>query len=643
MQQQEQEGQYPPPKVLVRSKKQLELYTLDGASTDSITLLHDVSTSLQTISKDGSFALVHIANYGVVKVELKNPVASTTKPPVFLKDSEGVQMMDISSGCSFILTWERYYADKCPRNLRVWDAVSGKLLAGFPQKNISSSAWPYVQWSGDEKYAFLMTATQIRLYERESIAKHEAAETEDPRFLSKVQIPCATLSVPQVPQNGGTPYYITAFSGKSKDKPAVATVFELKDQQFERVASKSLFQAEECVTQWNPTGTACLINLQTAVDTTGQSYYGNARLWLWNSVNIAEVVSVPLPQEGPVQAMQWLPHPEKPPSFVVIAGRMPAMASQHHGVTSAVTFLFGNNVHRNTVASSPHARFLCLGGFGNLAGGMGFWDTNKKKLLPHDSANASGVLQAAATVTMHSWSPDSRWFLVATTAPRMNVDNGITLYRYTGQLVSKLPWDNTKYRPNHLLEACFVPAPLESYPDRPQSPPPETPTSTSASSASATPAPAGKPPGRYVPPGARSRGGNSLADRIRQEKQGSLQGATKVSKQQPVVGAAAQKALPVGMAAAPAPGGKSKSQLKREKLKKKKELEEQQRKEEEEKAAAAPPPTEPVDPAKRARKVKKILKQIDELKAKGGELNEDQKAKLDSEAELRAELAQLEV
>ena len=37
--------------------------------------------------------------------------------------------------------------------------------------------------------------------------------------------------------------------------------------------------------------------------------------------------------------------------------------------------------HRNSVFWSPHGRFLCLGGFGNMSGGMDFWDRNKLRMI----------------------------------------------------------------------------------------------------------------------------------------------------------------------------------------------------------------------------------------------------------------------
>jgi translation initiation factor 2A len=148
----------------------------------------------------------------------------------------------------------------------------------------------------------------------------------------------------------------------------------------------------ESIDQYN---TGMFNDISVAVDATGQSYYGNSQLWLWNASakDSTELIAVPLPQEGPVLSCQWVPYPNKPLSFVVIAGKIPPMASTHHGVTGAVTFLFGNNVHRNTFIVSLHGRFVCLAGFGNMPGGMGFWDMNKKKLIPHSMLNVNGTMR----------------------------------------------------------------------------------------------------------------------------------------------------------------------------------------------------------------------------------------------------------
>ena len=453
----------------------------------------------------------------------------------------------------------------------------------------------------------------------------------------------SSLSLPRQMKLPGL-YFFTAFCAGTKDKPARAAFYQYTPgmkPDAPPLLSKSLFSAEEMRSHWNAHGDAALITLQTSVDASGESYYGSSQLFLLRK-DSTEAIGVPLPQEGTVHDVAWIPDPSKPPSFVVLAGKMPAMASLHHGLTGKAKFLYGN-AHRNTVAWAPHGRFLLLGGFGNLAGGMSFWDNNKGKLTI-GALNMGNHVRAEAVVG-YGWSPDSRVFLCSTCSPRMNVDNGARLFRYNGDEWKNVPWDNQNYRPDRLLEAVFVPAPtLETYPDRPQSPLPEgAEAALDAANAPAAAAPAPKPPGRYVPPSARGRsGGTSLAERMRREKEGKLQTATRVvEKPKNALGQ-----VVVGMVDT----GKSKSALKREKQKKKKE--EQAAAEAAAKAAAeaqaaaaaatATAAPESVDPEKRARKLKKTLKQIDDLKARDpSTLNDDQKAKIASEEELRKELAEL--
>ena len=118
-----------------------------------------------------------------------------------------------------------------------------------------------------------------------------------------------------------------------------------------------------------------------------------------------------------------------------------------------------------------------------------------------------------------------------------------------------------------------------------------------------------------------------------------MQGATKViAGSKTVRNAATGKVIP-GLSTGDAP--KSKSAIKREKAKLKKK-QEQQKAAAAQAAAPAPEPAAAVDPEKRARKIKKTLKQIDDLKKKDASaLNEDQKTKMASEESLLAELAQL--
>ena len=137
---------------------------------------------------------------------------------------------------------------------------------------------------------------------------------------------------------------------------------------------------------------------------------------------------------------------------------------------------------------------------------------------------------------------------------------------------------------------------------------------------------------------------------MRAEKEAKMKGAQKVeNKPKGVMGAMGK--VVVGMAP-PANQGKSKSALRREKAKQKKDEEDARRALEEKLLTEVPPAAtsdEPsstnndsTDPEKRGRKIKKTLKQIEELKGRDqASLNDDQKRKIESEKELVEELASL--
>ena len=636
----------PPCRVFVRSKEGIEIFSIPSERDQESSIVTQSgarkfllkgATSFQALHPDGSAAFVHRPDVGIFKLELDGDQASDTSTP-FLKETARVQIVALSPQGTYLLTWERAQEGESP-NLKVWSTATGDYIIGFRQKVLRKDAWPYVQWTNDEAFAFLLGTNEVRVYPGTFPNQSET------RFVDKLRIPeISILSVPSQ-ATGALKILFTSFSPKDKNKPSRAALYEYPSKAplagpnapYPALFSKSLFQAEDMTVYWSPKGDAALLSLQTNVDTSGQSYYGSNFLYLM-SPQQNDAVAVPLPQEGPVLDVAWMPNPTKPPCFAVAAGKMPSMTSLHDGSGKA-TFLFGN-AHRNTIAWAPHGRFVCLAGFGNLAGGMTFWDKNKLKMIP-----PSQGVTASCTVG-YGWSPDSRLLVVSTTSPRMNVDNGIRVYRYNGEQVQTLPWDNKNYLPDRLLQASFLPALPSVFPDRPQSPTLKEGATPSGPDAPATAAP--KPAGRYVPPSARGkpvggRVGSSLAERMHADKESKMKGAQKVVDKPKIVMGATGKVV-VGLAPAAAQG-KSKSALRREKTKQKKE-EEDARKALEEKVAVevAAASAEPVDPEKRAKKINKTLKQIEELKGKEqSTLNEDQQKKIDSEKELRDELAKLGV
>ncbi|GAV72950.1 eIF2A domain-containing protein, partial [Cephalotus follicularis] len=160
---------------------------------------------------------------------------------------------------------------------------------------------------------------------------------------------------------------------------------------------------------WNRGSTGLLVVAQSDVDKTNQSYYGESKLNYLTTDGAHEGL-VPLSKEGPVHDVQWSYSGNE---FVVVYGFMPASATVFDKKCKPVLEL-GTGPY-NTIRWNPKGKFLCLAGFGNLPGDMAFWDYADKKQL--------GTTKAEWSVTCE-WSADGCYFMTATTAPRLQVDNG---------------------------------------------------------------------------------------------------------------------------------------------------------------------------------------------------------------------------
>ena len=530
-------------------------------------------------------------------------------------DSSGCERFSFSPRGSYLITWQRPSPDQFPDgSLRCWSLTDLSLAKSFHCKLLNRGGIDAtLAWSGDEKVAFHSTTNTISIYDgtlQEKLAT----------------IKCDALKAFQA-SPGMIPYGVAAFVPEIKGRPAQVKVYQFpfSEESDGQTCSKSFYRAQDCKLTWSPHGHGVLVQTHTDVDATGGSYYGGTGLYLMQSTpkkkgEPAFECLVPLPKEGPVAAAQW--EPTKGREFVVIAGTIPPAAALYN-LEAEQIYAFGN-AHRNTICWAPHGRFLALCGFGNLAGDVDFWDRNKKKKI--GSVNMPCAVE-------YGWSPDSRLFVTATTAPRMNVDNGINVYRYDGSG----PLSTTKDR-DPLFNCFWLPGVTDLYPDRGVSP---------ASKARMRAAPKPEPAkGAYRPPGARGlKGGGSLASMIRAEREKD-KGSSGTVRQPQKPG----PRLPVG--AAPE-AGPSRNARRKEAAKKRKEAEAAAKALEESIAAKAPPPPAKADVAtmapdellKEQKKLKKKLKQVEELEKKvagGLAPSAEQRDKLARKAALADELAQVE-
>lgn len=334
---------------------------------------------------------------------------------------------------SYLLTWARPSAGVNVPNLVIYRVPTGERLAAFYQKTFHLGFWPSVQWSDDESIAAHVVTNTVHFFKGDQLDK--------PAY--------AKLSVPNITKcalsHGSAPYTVGAFIPGAKGAPGKIALYAHPDEGGEQISFRSTYRADSVTFLWNAKGTALLTLVSTNIDTTGKSYYGESEVLYMNSKGTVKK-RVELPKEGPTFDVAWSPTGNE---FIIIYGYMPSRTTMFNEECEPV-FDFGTG-SRNTVSFSPHGRYVALAGFGNLAGAIEFWDKNKTVMV--------GRTELPCT-TLFSWSPCSRYFMGATTFPRLRVDNGIRVVRFDGKLIHQ-----HKYGDSALYQATFRPALRGTYAD----------------------------------------------------------------------------------------------------------------------------------------------------------------------------------
>ena len=123
---------------------------------------------------------------------------------------------------------------------------------------------------------------------------------------------------------GPAPYSIATFVPEKKGQPGRCAMYTFPNfGDGETVHQKSVFKADKADLLWNQIGTAALIFVQSEVDKTGKSYYGEMNLFVMHKDGKFES-RVTLDKEGPIHDIAWMPNGKE---FIVIYGFMPATAT----------------------------------------------------------------------------------------------------------------------------------------------------------------------------------------------------------------------------------------------------------------------------------------------------------------------------
>ncbi|XVF37583.1 hypothetical protein REPUB_Repub20aG0021900 [Reevesia pubescens] len=232
-----------------------------------------------------------------------------------------------------------------------------------PRKRMWFYGTPSIRFSSDEAIACRLATNEIQFFDAADFSKG---------ISYRLRIP----GVAAIELSKASGSHVAAFVPESKGSPGSVQIYACgKELQSQPLARRSFFRCSTVQLNWNHGSTGLLVVVQSDVDKTNQSYYGESKLNYLTTDGTHEGL-VPLRKEGPIHDVQWSFSGKE---FAVVYGFMPASATVFDKKCKPLLEL-GSGPY-NTIRWNPKGKFLCLAGFGNLPGDMAFWDFLDKKQL----------------------------------------------------------------------------------------------------------------------------------------------------------------------------------------------------------------------------------------------------------------------
>ncbi|EDO07344.1 Eukaryotic translation initiation factor eIF2A family protein [Babesia bovis T2Bo] len=232
------------------------------------------------------------------------------------------------------------------------------------------------------------------------------------------------ISISPVTKNGAC--YLAAFTPEQKGTSGLVRIYNLQDAT--KPCYENVFKyAEEGEFFWSTRGTTAV--LRTFINNVKglSSYYGGNGLFLLQP-HKANHETIMEPTEGQAHEVSWS---RTANDILIIKGTRPAELDMYDGNSGNKILTFGRH-HRNTIRRDAFDRLVLIGGFGNLSGDIDIWDLKKRCKIAQTKSDCAVFCDFA---------PDGRYFVTATTCPRMRVNNCFKVFSYSGKLVSQIDFD----------------------------------------------------------------------------------------------------------------------------------------------------------------------------------------------------------
>ena len=168
-----------------------------------------------------------------------------------------------------------------------------------------------------------------------------------------------------------------------------------------------------------------MVSAHQYVDKSGNSYYGREKLFMYNSQN--KMFNEIITYEGVLHNVAIDPTGN---TIGVTSGKMPSYSVLYNN--KGAPFYMLSNDFRNRLYFAPNEELVAVAGFGSLNGEIEIWNYKKLEYIAKSTSSRASFIK---------WSSSARFYLTAVVVEKLKVDHKISIYKFDGTLVKKIPFD----------------------------------------------------------------------------------------------------------------------------------------------------------------------------------------------------------
>ncbi|EDO08080.1 Eukaryotic translation initiation factor eIF2A family protein [Babesia bovis T2Bo] len=365
-------------------------------------------------------------------------------------------------------------------NLHIWDITQQCIVGSFCTRRMSPEQWPIIKWVGPSDNFVYCYGQQVSLY---AITSPEGTYLKTTRLLLSIPIPrvfsvevfyheneaslldgmvpssddegtlvhavtesVATMSLQTAPglsSDSDTPgtqldsaikgyisiaaYTKADIANQVSGNLRICTIRCMGGDMFRVSSYDHELKTEDYADMlWSPSGKYLLVLGQSTVDLAGEKYGSTSNCLLYRATG-AFICRV---NTNTIHDARWCPTRDE---FILMEGNMPCDITLYN--TDCIRLFEFPKMYRNTIKWNPLGNMVALCGFGNLAGEICFW-------YRKDNGEYEQIVQFKEPCTVISeWSYDARYFITASTFPRMKVDNCIKIFSHEADLLDSKTFD----------------------------------------------------------------------------------------------------------------------------------------------------------------------------------------------------------